>query len=124
MATSKPFQLPGESFTGRANGSIIGARFVKPHSTMGDGNFGVQAGTAAGAICGVAAQDATTGTDVLVWSGPGIITEVTAGEALTAGQRVEVGAAGVAMVLASGIMVGICMADTANAALAPIKLLH
>lgn len=124
MATSQPFQIPGESFTGYAAVACVGARFVKPHSTTGNNNWGVQPATAAGLVCGVAAQDAPITTDVLVWNGPGVITEVTAGEALTAGQAVEVGAAGVAMVLASGIKVGICMADTANGALAPIKLLH
>lgn len=125
MASSQPFQIPGESFTGRAQTTIVGARFIKPHSTTGDNNWGVQACTAGAAPCGVSSQDAASGTDVLVWSAPGIITEVEVGTGgVTAGQEVESDAVGKAITQSTGKVAGIAMADASAGALAPIKLLH
>lgn len=124
MPNSQPFQMPGETFTGSPRVAVIGARFVKPHSVMADGNWGVQPAGAGDAIAGVAATDAPVNNPqgVLVWSTPGMITEVTAGTALTAGQQVQSDASGQAIVLAAGVRAGLCMADTASGALAPIKL--
>lgn len=124
MATSQPFQMGTSGFTFSAQVAVIGARFVKAHSTVTDNNFGCQPAGAGDPVIGVAATDQpTVGQAVQVWNNKGIVTEVTCGAvALTAGMQVQSDASGQAVVLASGVRAGVCLADTAIGALAPIQL--
>jgi hypothetical protein len=122
MATSKVFFRPGQTPTCYAAGAITGARFVKPSSTGGSGNYGVVTCTAAAKALGVAASDAASGAQVMVLAGPGTITEVTCAADLTAGQEVESDASGRAIVLNTGKALGLVMADATNGTLAQIKL--
>lgn len=118
-----PYKKPGEDITAKAGAAITGKRFVLPSanrtgggggglSTALDNVYVVQHATAAGAALGVSAQTAASGSLVGVICG-GIV-PVTAGGTIDAGDEVEVGAAGVAVTLASGKAVGICMTGATN----------
>lgn len=113
---------PGDNLTCRASAAVTGKRFVKisENSTDGD-NLHVAHATAAGGAFGVSAYDADSTTTVPVIRGNKIVT-VKAGANLSAGQDVEVGTAGVAVLLDEGVKVGTCVRDAALNADALIAL--
>jgi len=115
----------------RASGAVTGKTFVQPaaNQTGGPGlstdleNLLVfKTCTAGQRPCGVAKYDVATGQGGGVHGQPGKIVPVTAGAAITAGQEVEVGAAGSAIPLATGRAAGLAMSGAANGADAMIKL--
>jgi hypothetical protein len=128
-------RLPAEAFT-----AVTGKRFVIPAAARlsgpmipataqvgtsdptDGGNIRVGHAAAAGAALGVSSWDAAVGEKLTVIC-EGVV-PVQAGAALTAGQRVEVGANGTAVPLAAGVPVGIAVDSTANGADAQIKLIQ
>lgn len=121
MADGIPFLKPADDFTGHCNVAITGQKFVAiVGNQQADGPYTIGV-PAAGADCaGVAMRDGAVGERILVDT-EGIL-PVIAGAALVAGQRVQCDATGAAIVLAAGISLGRCMADTALGAVAPIKV--
>lgn len=97
-------------------GAVTGSRFVNISATVSSGpglsttsegsNIKVAHATAAGITFGVSRQDAASGAHVGVIGTPGRIVPVTAGGAITAGAQVEVGTAGKAVTIASGVARG------------------
>lgn len=122
MATSIPLFQPGATPTCHADAAVTGARFVKVSGARDADLISVIHATAGDRTFGVSASDAAENGRVVVQATPGTITEVTAGEALTAGQEIESGAAGVAMIATTGVVAGIVVDDAANGAKALIKL--
>lgn len=110
---SRPLFRPGRDITVLTTAAVTGKTFVKisaaPDTTTGQLK-GAPA-TAAGAVLGVAAYDAASGTTVPVLRG-GVV-EVTAGGAITAGAQVEVGSNGKAAALSEGIAVGMAASTAA-----------
>jgi len=144
MATTTGINVPNAAKTYLDDGdattclvvgtAVVGKRFVKA-TTGGLGNHpAVTLAVSGGPIYGVAHFDAAVGANVSVLC-EGTI-EVTAGETLTSGDEVAVGAAGVAVkstatsqsgttpfAVTFGLRpVGVCVADTASGAGAPITL--
>jgi predicted RecA/RadA family phage recombinase len=118
--TGKRFVIPAAA---RLSGPMIPATAQVGASDPTDGgDIRVGHAAAAGAALGVSSWDAAVGEKVTVIC-EGVV-PVTAGAALTAGQRVEVGANGTAVPLAAGIAVGIAVDSTANGADAQIKLIQ
>lgn len=125
-----PYKRPGQDITAKATAAITGKTFVRVsgNRTSGPG----LAATAEGSVyqmapCGaglrahgVAAWDAANGEqfNVIV---AGVV-PVTAGAAITAGQEVEVDAAGKAIPLASGKAVGVAMSGASSGQDAEIML--
>src|SRR5687767_5621590 len=111
MADITPYHFPGTTVTAHAENAITGGRAVQISGPRVDGNYQVgtpAAGGAAGAgaaIFGVATRDAAAGEKVMVWGDPGTIVEAEAGAALTAGDDLEIDAAGRFIVLAAGVKV-------------------
>ena len=123
------FETGNVSF--RAQGAVVGKTFlaIGADNTGGPGlstdleNLYVMKTCTAGARpCGVAKYDVADTQAGGVHGQPGMIVPVVAGAAITAGQEVEVGAAGKAIPLASGKAAGMAMSGAANAADAQIKL--
>lgn len=122
---------PGHTVTCKAAAAITGSRFVKA-AAGGLGNHpAVAPATAGGAAYGVAHYDVPSGAQVSVIR-QGTV-GVVAGEALTSGDLVAVGADAKAVkptaattdgetITAGSIVVGTCVADTASGAVAPITL--
>lgn len=97
MAVSNPEMKPGTSFTGYValGNSITGARFVQNSSTQGPGKeFGVLTATTGSRVIGVASRDITPDSMQTIWSGPGLITDVTANGVINAGNDVTSDATG------------------------------
>lgn len=117
-----PFWTPGESITCHAEAAVIGGRFVAISGPRVGGNIQISPATAAQGAFGVAARDRGIGEKALVFAKPGQIVPVRTGEALTANDEVEVGAAGVAMKLANGVAVGRACDDAGNGTDCPIRL--
>ena len=117
-----PYHFPGDSITCHAEAAVVGGRFVDVTGPRVDGNYQVSHATAAAKAIGVASRDKAIGEKVMVFGGPGTIIDVQAGAALTAGDRIQVGANGTAAVLAAGVEVGVAMDDIANGAHGPIRL--
>lgn len=102
--------------TAQTTAAVTGKRFVDISAdiTSGPGlsstsegsNLKVAHATAAAKAFGVAEYDAASGAKVGVIGTPGRIVPVTSGAAITAGAQVEVGTAGKAITLASGIACG------------------
>lgn len=110
--------------TGKAIGAAItGSRFTKIVAG-GDGamNPGVANTGANELVCGVAQRDVPQNAYVLINRGGAF--GVTAGAALTAGATVYSDATGRAVTGGSANPAGICLADTASGAIAPILLLN
>lgn len=101
MATSTPFFDDGDSYTGYVAVAVTGATFVRPHSTGGNGDFGIQPCNAGGNYSGVASMDGALGASIKVHAAPGIITEVTGSGTITAGAKVASDAAGRAVLASS-----------------------
>jgi len=118
---AKTYLEPGDATTCTATAGVTGKRFVKV-GTGGVGNHpNVITAVAGGPAYGVAHFDASAGQQVSVLR-EGTVEVTTGGANLTAGNEVEVGAAGVAVVLSAGRPVGVCTADTLAGAGAPITL--
>jgi hypothetical protein len=122
MATNPamPLYEYGKNVSCRATANVTGKRFV---AISGNGvlpNPSAAHATAAGRVFGVSGYDVPSG-DRFPVVRKGVV-PVTAGAALTAGQEVEVGAAGVAVVKAAGVAVGVVLFDAANAADAYVDL--
>jgi hypothetical protein len=118
---SFPLFDPGHGITCHVNADVIGGRYVElvPGVNAIDGNPQVRPCAAGGRPFGVAARDKVAGQKVLVHRPP-LVSRVEAGAALAHGQDVQVGAGGVAIVLAAGIRTGSVLADTAIGVQAPI----
>lgn len=134
-----PWYEDGDRVTAEATAAVTGKRFVNASANrlsgpmipgtpqigasdpVDGGNIRAAHAAAAGAAIGVSSWDAAIGEkfDVLA---EGIL-PVTAGAAIAAGQRVEVGANGTAVPLAAGVAVGVAVDGAANGADAQIKLL-
>lgn len=113
-----------QKLTSHALVAVTGKRFVgplgPPQSGPGiqdvgtGGNMQIQALPAAGGdVGGVAQWDAAIGEKVGVYRGAGVVVPVTAGAAVTAGQKVQVDAAGKVIPLAAGKEVGVAMTTAA-----------
>lgn len=122
MPPISPHFLPGHDRTGVAQVAITGGRFVELATGVNavEGLPQFRHGAAAVRKYGVAAYDRAVGERLLVYRNGCIPVE--AGAALAHGQAVEADAAGRAVPLAAGVMLGYCEADTAQNALAPITL--
>ena len=119
----------------RAGAAVAGMTFVAPSANRAGGpglstdldNLYVMATCPAGAQpAGVAKYDVPIGGRGGVHGQPGQIVPVAAGAAITAGQRVEVGALGKAIPAASGQVAGLAMTGCTAAGqdtIAQIKLL-
>jgi len=113
MADYTPVFNPGTSYTSTASVAITGGQLlmVTGVDTVGP------AAAASVAYVGVAAHDAAVGARVTVHSGVGQIHRTTSTGAITAGQQVQCGAAGVVAVLggtpAAGQDIGVAL-DTAS----------
>jgi hypothetical protein len=123
IGTNAGIYDPGKDITGQATAAITAKTFlaINGDRTSG-GNIAVATATAAGRICGVARNDAPTGYQVTVARGNSRVVKVTAGGAIAAFAEVEVGAAGKAVTLASGVPVGYALTAAASAADAEISL--
>lgn len=116
-----PYFNPGQNITGKVTtAAVVGKRFVKWVSGGRNGQPNISPATAGADCAGVAGHDQVVGEFVHVLS-QGVV-PVVAGAAITAGQQVEVGAAGVVIPLATGKPVGRAIADAANGADAAIQL--
>lgn len=122
MTDCVPLYEPGQNPTCHTQAAVEGCRFVKVATGVNavDGNTQVNHATGGVKPFGVAARTKAVSQKVMVYR-QGVV-PVLAGEALAHGQKVEAGAAGVAMVLAAGTAAGTVMADAANGALAFIAL--
>lgn len=120
-----PFQKPADSITVHATVALAGGTFCAVTGVQqADGPWTVGLPAAGGRTLGVVMRDLAIGDRGLCES-EGIL-PVIAGAALVAGQEVMTDAAGHAIpwVTAAGEAnrkAGVCMTDTANGALAPIK---
>ena len=102
---STPLFRPGQAVTVLATAAVTGRTFVGVSATR-SGSGHVRAATAAQGTkaFGVAARDIGSG-EIGTIERAGIL-HVTAGGAITAGARIEVGAGGKAVALSSGVAVG------------------
>lgn len=129
MATNEavPYFDRADQITCRATAAITGKRFVHISANMGsDGHARVahSVGAAGKKAFGVSVSDAASGDDVGVYMPGNIVVPVTAGEALDFGDLVYSDATGQAVDTqpAGALVAGVCLADTAQGADAPIYL--
>lgn len=108
MADYTPIAVPGAAFTLSASATIVGGQVV---AVTGSGTVG-PAGASSGAVVGVAAFDAASGSDVTVYTGF-IVHESVASGTVTAGDQVVSAAAGQVATLA--VAAGATAADINNA---------
>lgn len=113
---------PGRDITGRATAAVTGKRFLKISGNRSGGNIAVAPCAAGDRSCGVAKYDAASGDIVGVARGNSRVVRVTAGAALAAGDEVQAGAGGVAIVAAAGAKLGYALTAAANGADAEISL--
>jgi len=101
--------------TQQASATVVGGRLVE---NTGNGTVG-PAGAASVKVAGVAAHDAASGQKVVVWPLPGIVHRVTGAGAISAGDNLAAGAAGVVAPIAAGTfgqLVGVALAPAADGA--------
>ena len=125
-----PFYRPGEDVTVQASAAITGKRFIAPSgdrlsgpglsATAEGSNYrGAHCGAGLAAV-GVSMYDCPIGGKVgIIMDG---IVPVTAGAALTAGHAVQSDGTGQAIVLASGVKLGVVMTGCSSGADAEIAL--
>ncbi len=102
----------GGSLTGHASAALTVGRFVKQAATEpNSGNPVVAVPTAAARVAYVTGETAASGSRVLLHR-PGQLVWVEAGGTLAAGDLVEAGTAGVAVVRSAGIVCGECVQGT------------
>jgi predicted RecA/RadA family phage recombinase len=108
-----PIYVPGTEITCNASATITAGQLVE---VTASGQVG-PAGAASVKVLGVAANDAATGQDLTVFA-RGITHISTASGAITAGARVDAGAAGTVASGASALTnIGIAMTTAADTAL-------
>lgn len=95
MADYTPIAVPGSAFTLNASAAITGGQVV---AISGSGTV-APAGATSGAVVGVAAFDAASGADVLVYTGF-IVHESIASGTVTAGDQIASAATGQVATLA------------------------
>jgi hypothetical protein len=115
------FAEPDEPITGHTTAAVVGKTFanisgniqsgpnietVALPTTYDGGNIQVATAAAKSKPIGVFAYDRAEGEPVQVLHSTGLVIPVTAGEAITAGDQVEVGAEGKAIKLAAGVAAG------------------
>jgi hypothetical protein len=117
MADYTPVFANGTApITLQASATVTGGRLVE---ATGNGTVG-PAGAASTKVQGVAAFDAASGAKVDVWPLPGLIHEITASGAITAGDGLAAGAAGVVSTIGAGLfqtLIGNATAGAADTAL-------
>ena len=122
-----PYQEPAGRFSVKGvTAAITGGRFIAPANLerlISDysNNFQVVTATAAGPAIGVAAHDISVG-EVGTCLSNGFIVPVIADGAIAGGARVEVGTAGKAKTIGTGVAVGIAMSPAADGEVAEIKI--
>lgn len=102
------YEIPNLRFSGIANADITMRRFVKPVS---DNKYAM---SGAGEVAVGASMNDPKANEVLEMADGIVIVE--AGEAITVGSEIEVGANGVAMILDTGIKVGVALTPAGDAA--------
>lgn len=110
------FPTGAAPITLQASATVTGGRLVE---TTGNSTVG-PAGAASTKVIGVAAFDAASGAKVDVWPLPGIVHEVTASGAISAGDGIIAGAAGVVSTVGAGTfqqLVGVALAAAADTAI-------
>jgi hypothetical protein len=88
MSDYTPVINPGQAWTSTASAAVTGGQLL---AVSGSGTV-APAGAGATATLGVAAFDAPSGARVTIW--PGVVHEVTAAAAVTAGQTLKAAANG------------------------------
>jgi Uncharacterized conserved protein (DUF2190) len=112
-----------QPFTATTSAAVTGGRVVR---TSGNGTV-AHAGAAAADAVGVAAHDAASGAEVAVWPLEGVVHELEAASAITAGGGIQTAAAGqvdpattsIAAASAAGTLIG---RATTTAAGSPLKV--
>lgn len=129
-----PYYSPGEDISAYVGVAVTGKRFVRVsanrqagpalNTSASGGNVTIAPATAAvrGALLGVAAYDGAVGDIIPVIASPGAVVPVTASGVIAAGAQVEVGTGGVAVTIAAGVAVGVCLSGAVDAGDAQIKL--
>lgn len=121
MAALTTFYRSGDRISGVATAAITGGQVLKVSAARADGeNIHVAPAGAGDVAFGVAGTDAANGATVPVIR-EGIV-GLKAGAAITAGQAVQVDAAGVVIPLAAGVAIGVAIDDIANGATGPVAL--
>lgn len=114
---------PGGNVTAEATATVTARRFLAVSGNrVSGGNLAVAPATAAGRVCGVAGNDASSGALVTVVRGNSRVVKVTADGAIAAFAEVEVGTAGKAKAKAAGVAVGYAVTGAADGADAEISL--
>ncbi len=112
MTDYSPQYLPSKAITCVTSATVIGGQTLV---VSGNGTVG-PAGAAAANFIGVAGHDAASGTEVLVF-GRGTVHVSTASGGITAGARVDTGAAGTVATASSALTnIGIAMTTAADTA--------
>jgi hypothetical protein len=112
MSDYSPQFLPGKAITSVASATIVGGQTLV---VSGNGTVG-PAGAAAANFIGVAGNDAASGAEVLVF-GRGTVHVSTASGGITAGARVDTGAAGTVATAASALTnIGVALTTAADTA--------
>lgn len=111
MPDCTPFWDEGDTLTCHAEVAVTGCRFVSISGPRVDGNPQVSPTAAGAEAFGVASRDKLAGEKVMVHRAATIVAPIEAGAVLAAGDKVEAGAGGVAIVLAAGKQLGVAMDD-------------
>lgn len=109
-----PLYRPGNDLTAVTTAAVVGKTFVLWSAALTTGLLSAATATAAGKVSGVAAYSAASGARVAVIRGQGQIVPVTAGGTIAALAEVEVGSAGKAVTIASGVAVGRALSAGTN----------
>lgn len=99
----------------QASATVTGGRLVE---MTGSGTVG-PAGAASTKVVGVAATDAASGAKVQVWPLPGVVHEVTASGAITAGDGLIAAATGLVSTIGAGTfqqLIGVALTTAADTA--------
>ncbi len=124
MADYTPVYTAGaKPFTATTSAAVTGGRVL---AVSGNGTV-AHAGAASTVVCGVAAHDAASGAKVTVWPLEGVVHELEAASAITAGAGVQTAANGqvdpvttsIAAGSAAGTLIGTAMTTAAGS---PLKL--
>lgn len=129
----EPFYEPGDNITGHTTTAVLAGRFAELKGRQSGGSPGLSSSANGGNYLttypaagkkadGVYLTNAAQGTKTTVRGAPGAVFPVTTGGVIADGDEVEVGAAGVAIKLATGIAVGKAMVGAASGGTAEIRL--
>lgn len=124
MPNANPILDPGQAFSGTATGAAVtGCRLLKVAAAKTDGNaVPVAHCGAADPPIAVSAADAAQDVPGGVTCLPGQVLRIEAGATITAGQAVEVIAAGKVQPLASGRRVGVAWESATNGTFPLVQL--